>query len=130
MARRRPFVALEALHNDAETLGIEIRAGIHTGECELLDADIGDWRCISPRGSSARPTPAKSSSPEPCDLVVGSGTSFEDRGRSNCVGCRAVGNFSQSIAKGWVPIRPKRFWRPRLRPALGPRCVEQTARWR
>ena len=31
----------EALRNDAETLGIEIRAGIHTGECELLDADIG-----------------------------------------------------------------------------------------
>ena len=31
----------EALRADAETLGIEIRAGIHTGECELLDADIG-----------------------------------------------------------------------------------------
>ena len=31
----------EALRGDAETLGIEIRAGIHTGECELLDADIG-----------------------------------------------------------------------------------------
>jgi class 3 adenylate cyclase len=31
----------EALRADAETLGIEIRAGIHTGECELLDNDIG-----------------------------------------------------------------------------------------
>ena len=31
----------EALREDAETLGIEIRAGIHTGECELLDTDIG-----------------------------------------------------------------------------------------
>jgi len=31
----------EALRVDAETLGIEIRAGIHTGECELLDTDIG-----------------------------------------------------------------------------------------
>ena len=31
----------EALRADAETLGIEIRVGIHTGECELLDADIG-----------------------------------------------------------------------------------------
>ena len=30
----------EALRADAETLGIEIRAGIHTGECELLDSDI------------------------------------------------------------------------------------------
>ncbi len=31
----------EALRADAETLGIEIRAGIHTGECELMDTDIG-----------------------------------------------------------------------------------------
>ena len=31
----------EALRDEAERLGIEIRAGIHTGECELLDADIG-----------------------------------------------------------------------------------------
>ena len=31
----------EALRADAETLGIEIRIGIHTGECELLDSDIG-----------------------------------------------------------------------------------------
>jgi hypothetical protein len=28
------------LQTDAETLGVEIRAGIHTGECELLDNDI------------------------------------------------------------------------------------------
>ena len=31
----------EALRADAETLGIDIRVGIHTGEIELLDADIG-----------------------------------------------------------------------------------------
>jgi len=31
----------EALRADAETLGTEIRAGIHTGECELLDDSIG-----------------------------------------------------------------------------------------
>ncbi len=31
----------EALRAEAETLGIQIRAGIHTGECELLDSDIG-----------------------------------------------------------------------------------------
>ncbi len=31
----------EALRADAETLGLEIRTGIHTGECELLDNDIG-----------------------------------------------------------------------------------------
>src|SRR5260370_14727546 len=31
----------EALRAEAETPGIQIRAAIHTGECELLDADIG-----------------------------------------------------------------------------------------
>src|SRR4029078_8629700 len=31
----------EALRAEAETLGIEIRAGIHTGACEMLDSDIG-----------------------------------------------------------------------------------------
>ena len=55
----------EALRTEAETLGVEIRAGIHTGECELLDADIGGSPCTSRRGSSARPAPAKSWSPAP-----------------------------------------------------------------
>ena len=44
----------EALRADAETLGIEIRAGIHTGECELLDADIGGHRGTH-RGADPRP---------------------------------------------------------------------------
>ena len=36
-----------------ETLVIEIRAGIHTGECELLHTDIGGSQYTSRRGSSA-----------------------------------------------------------------------------
>ncbi len=31
----------EALRGDAESLGIEIRTGVHTGECELIGDDIG-----------------------------------------------------------------------------------------
>jgi mannosyltransferase len=53
----------EPSSTDAERLGIEIRAGIHTGECQLLDNDVRD-------------------------LVVGSGIGFEDRG-STCAGWRA-----------------------------------------
>ena len=44
----------EALRADAETLGIEIRAGIHTGECELLDNDIAGHRRTH-RGADPRP---------------------------------------------------------------------------
>ncbi|MDT5188060.1 MAG: hypothetical protein QOG79_5118 [Mycobacterium sp.] len=71
----------EALRADAETLGIEIRAGIHTGECELLDKDIGGIavhiaaRIVGHAGAGEILV-----SRTVRDLVVGSGTSFEDRG--------------------------------------------------
>jgi pimeloyl-ACP methyl ester carboxylesterase/class 3 adenylate cyclase len=71
----------EALRADAEMLGIEIRAGIHTGECELLGADIGGIavhiaaRILGHAGAGEIVV-----SRTVRDLVVGSGTSFEDRG--------------------------------------------------
>ena len=70
-----------ALRTEAETLGIQIRAGIHTGECELLDTDIGGLAVhIAARilgQASAREILV---SRTVRDLVVGSGTGFEDRG--------------------------------------------------
>src|SRR6201995_4335850 len=71
----------EALRTDAETLGIQIRAGIHTGECELLDTDIGGLavhiaaRILGQAGAGEIVV-----SRTVRDLVVGSGTGFEDRG--------------------------------------------------
>jgi len=71
----------EALRADAETLGIQIRAGIHTGECELLDNDIGGIAVhIAARilGQAGADEILVSNTVR--DLVVGSGTGFEDRG--------------------------------------------------
>jgi class 3 adenylate cyclase len=71
----------EALRADAETLGVEIRAGIHTGECELLDADIGGIAVhIAARilGHAGAGEILVSSTLR--DLVVGSGIGFGDRG--------------------------------------------------
>ena len=71
----------EALRADAETRGIRIRAGIHTGECELLDADIGGIavhvaaRILEQAGAGEILV-----SRTVRDLVVGSGTGFDDRG--------------------------------------------------
>jgi pimeloyl-ACP methyl ester carboxylesterase len=71
----------ETLRTDAEMLGIEIRAGIHTGECELMDSDIGGMavhiaaRILGQAGASEILV-----SRTVRDLVVGSGTGFEDRG--------------------------------------------------
>jgi pimeloyl-ACP methyl ester carboxylesterase len=71
----------EALRDDAEKLGIEIRIGIHTGECELLENDIGGIavhiaaRILGQAGAGEILVSRTVS-----DLVVGSGTGFEDRG--------------------------------------------------
>ena len=71
----------EAVRDDAEAVGIEIRAGIHTGECELLDADIGGIavhiaaRILGHAGAGEIVV-----SRTVRDLVVGSGTGFQDRG--------------------------------------------------
>ena len=71
----------EALRADAETLGVEIRAGIHTGECELLDNDIGGIAVhIAARILSHAGAGEILVSRTVRDLVVGSGTGFEDRG--------------------------------------------------
>jgi pimeloyl-ACP methyl ester carboxylesterase len=71
----------EALRTDAETLGIEIRVGIHTGECELLDNDIAGIAVhIAARILGQAGAGDILVSRTVRDLVVGSGTGFEDRG--------------------------------------------------
>jgi pimeloyl-ACP methyl ester carboxylesterase len=71
----------EALRADAESLGIQIRAGIHTGECELMDTDIGGIAVhIAARILGQAGAGDILVSRTVRDLVVGSGTGFEDRG--------------------------------------------------
>ena len=71
----------EAFRADAEPLGLEIRAGIHTGECELMDADIGGIAVhIAARICDQAGAGEILVSGTVRDLVVGSGTGFEDRG--------------------------------------------------
>jgi pimeloyl-ACP methyl ester carboxylesterase len=71
----------EALRDDAEKLGIDIRIGIHTGECELLDNDIGGIAVhIAARILGHAGAGEILVSRTVRDLVVGSGTGFEDRG--------------------------------------------------
>jgi pimeloyl-ACP methyl ester carboxylesterase len=71
----------EDLRADAETLGIEIRAGIHTGECELMGTDIGGIAVhIAARILGQAGAGEILVSRTVRDLVVGSGTGFEDRG--------------------------------------------------
>lgn len=71
----------EALRAGVEALGVEIRIGIHTGECELLDGDIGGLAVhIAARILGQAGAGDILVSRTVRDLVVGSGTGFEDRG--------------------------------------------------
>ena len=121
----------EALRTDAETLGIEIRAGIHTGECELLGADIGGLAVhIAARilGQAGAGDIVVSRTVR--DLVVGSGTSFEDRGS---VELRGVPGSWQLLAVDRPGTRAgsaeaQLASTPTL--ARGQRCAGRTSRWR
>jgi class 3 adenylate cyclase/pimeloyl-ACP methyl ester carboxylesterase len=70
-----------AIRDAVQTLGIEVRAGLHTGECEVRGDGIGGIGVhIGARVSAlAGPNDVLVSSTLR-DLVIGSGLEFEDRG--------------------------------------------------
>ena len=70
-----------AIRETLKPLGLEVRAGLHTGEVEMRGEDVGGIAVhIGARvASGARPSEVLVSSTVK-DLVVGSGIVFEDRG--------------------------------------------------
>jgi class 3 adenylate cyclase len=70
-----------SIRNAVQALGIQVRAGLHTGECEVRGDDIGGIAVhIGARVSAlAGPNDVLVSSTLR-DLVIGSGLEFEDRG--------------------------------------------------
>ena len=65
----------------AEPLGIQVRAGLHTGECEVMDEDIGGIAVHIAARVSANAGPGEVVvSRTVKDLVAGSGIAFADRG--------------------------------------------------
>jgi pimeloyl-ACP methyl ester carboxylesterase len=70
-----------AVVGDAGSLGVEVRAGVHTGECELLGEDVGGMAIHIGARVAAKAGPGEvlvSSAVR--DLIVGSGIEFDDRG--------------------------------------------------
>ncbi len=64
-----------------EELGLELRAGLHTGECEVMSDDVGGLAVhIAARVMSCADAGEVLVSSTVKDLVVGSGIDFEDRG--------------------------------------------------
>ena len=77
----RAIECAAAIRDAVRSLGLEVRAGLHTGECERVDGKLGG--IAVPTGARiaalAEPSEVLVSSTVK-DLVAGSGIEFEDRG--------------------------------------------------
>jgi class 3 adenylate cyclase len=70
-----------ALRDELRGIGLQIRAGLHTGEVELRDSDVGGIAVhLAARVMAAAETSEILTSPTVRDLVVGSNIMLEDRG--------------------------------------------------
>jgi len=83
----RAIRAACAIREDVQALGIQIRAGLHTGECELMRDKIGGIAVHTGARVAAAAEPGEvlvSSTVK--DLVAGSGIVFADRGERELKG--------------------------------------------
>ncbi|MGH2793602.1 MAG: alpha/beta fold hydrolase [Actinomycetota bacterium] len=70
-----------AIRETVKPLGLEVRAGLHTGECEIRGEDVGGIAVhIGARVASEAQASEVLVSSTVKDLVVGSGIVFDDRG--------------------------------------------------
>ena len=77
----RAINCAQAILQSSEPLGISVRAGLHTGECEMMGDDIGGIAVhIAARVSAHAGTRELVVSRTVKDLVAGSGIEFSDRG--------------------------------------------------
>jgi class 3 adenylate cyclase len=77
----RAIGCARAIAEGVRPLGIEVRAGLHTGECEVMNGDVGGIAVHTGARVSDQAGPGEvlvSSTVK--DLVAGSGIEFEDRG--------------------------------------------------
>jgi class 3 adenylate cyclase len=83
----RAIRCAQAIVEEVRSLGVEVRAGLHTGECEIIAGKLGGMAVnIGARvGAAAAPSEVLVSQTVK-DLVVGSGLEFEDRGEHELKG--------------------------------------------
>ena len=85
-------IAAEELRQRVGELNIELRAGIHTGECEAISQDLGGLAGhIGARVSGLAGPGEIVVSSTVKELVVGSGMQFTDRGEQELKACRDSG---------------------------------------
>ncbi len=83
----RAIRAARGIAADVRALGLEVRAGLHTGECEVMGDDVGGLAVhIAARVMAGADPGEVRVSNTVKDLVVGSGLRFDDRGETELRG--------------------------------------------
>jgi class 3 adenylate cyclase len=83
----RAVECAQAIVDDLPSLGIEVRAGIHTGEVELIGEDVGGIAVhVAARISALADGGTVLASRTVHDLVIGSGIDFDSIGRRSLKG--------------------------------------------
>lgn len=96
----RAIQCASAIVQGSRALGVEIRAGLHTGEIELMGSDVGGISVhIGARVSALAGSGEVLVSSTVRDLVVGSGIEFDERGSHQLKG--VPGEWRLYAVKGW-----------------------------
>jgi class 3 adenylate cyclase len=83
----RAIACAQSLAQRAEGLGLVLRAGVHTGECEAMGEDLGGLAVhIGARVAALAEPGEVLVSKTVVDLVVGSGLAFSERGERELKG--------------------------------------------
>jgi class 3 adenylate cyclase len=83
----RAIRCAEAIHESLHAIDVDVRAGLHTGEIDLVDGDVGGIAVhLGARVMAAAGAGETVVSSTVKDLVVGSEIAFEDRGEHDLKG--------------------------------------------
>jgi len=83
----RAIHCASSIKDEVDALGIEVRAGLHAGECEIRNGNVGGMAVhIGARVAARAGAGEVLVSSTVKDLVVGSGIEFEDRGQAELKG--------------------------------------------
>jgi hypothetical protein len=87
---------------------MEIRSGIHTGECEVIDGDVGGIAVhIAARVNAVAAPEEILVSRTVRDLVVGSGIAFEERGTQTLKGVPGEWSLLAVVPEGAAQESPE-----------------------
>ena len=84
-----------AIHEAVRSLGLEVRCGIHTGECERVGDDLAGIAVHIGARVAALAAPGEVLISQTVrDLVAGSGLAFEERGSHTLKAYLTIGAYS------------------------------------